>query len=76
MKRIFDRRFGGTKNYKAWAEGFCEFLVMYPIDKYKDVDEFEYADYIALGIIEKLEKLKKNKYINILIDILSQWTAE
>ena len=49
---------------------------MYPIDKYKDVDEFEYADYIALGIIEKLEKLKKNKYINILIDILSQWTAE
>lgn len=76
MKHIFDRRFGGTKNYKAWAEGFCEFLVMYPIAKYKDVDEFEYAEYIALGIIEKLKKLKENKYINTLISVLSQWTVE
>ena len=76
MEHIFDRRFGGTENYKAWAVGFCEFLVMYPIAKYKDADEFEYAEYIALGIIEKLEKLKENKYINTLIDVLSQWTVE
>ena len=76
MKHIFDRRFGGTNNYKTWAEGFCEFLVMYPIDKYKYVDEFEYANYIALGIIEKLKKLKENKYINTLISVLSQWTVE
>lgn len=76
MDRLFDRRFDGVKNFKVWAEGFCEFLVMYPIEEYEDIDEFEYAEYVASGIITKLKKLKENKYIKTLIEVLTQWTVE
>ena len=76
MEALFDRRFGGTKNYKVWAESFCEFLVMYPAPKYEDVDEFEYACYIADGLIRRLKKLKENRYINTLIGVLASWTVE
>lgn len=77
MVPLYEDRFGkgepGLKLFKAWADGYVEFLCWFSEDE--DLMELGYEDdelaaICAHDIIEELTKLPKNKYIKIYINIL------
>lgn len=77
MVPLYEKRFGtgeeGLKIFKAWAETYIEFLCWFSVDptfeKLK-LDDDESASICARDIIEQLNTLPKNVYINEYIDIL------
>lgn len=77
MDILYENRFGkgeyGLKMFKAWADGFIEYLCWFSYDDKLielGVDDDESASLCARGIINELNKFPKNKYINVYIDIL------
>lgn len=77
MVPLYERRFGkgkeGMKLFKAWAEGYIEFLCWFTEDEALEdmgLDDDELAALCAHDIIEELTKLPENVYIKEYIDIL------
>lgn len=77
MDILYENRFGkgeyGLKMFKAWADGFIEYLCWFSYDDKLielGVDDDESASLCARGIINELNKFPKNKYINVYINIL------
>lgn len=77
MVPIFRKRFGpgepGLKMFKAWAEGYIEYLCWFTGDDDlmdKDFDDDTIASICAHDMIEELTKLPTNEFIKIYIDIL------
>jgi hypothetical protein len=83
MTSVFDKRFGvgiqGFSVFKMWADSFIEILILntapdnekYTLDV--DYDEEEATSELALQVIDKLEHLPNNKYIEAFIDILNKY---
>lgn len=80
MVTRFDKRFGGDDDgismmlFNYWATDFIEFLVWYSIPG--DNNEDEVAEEVALKLIEALDKLPANKYINEYKEILETYVAK
>lgn len=77
MVPLYEKRFGkgeeGMKLFRAWADGYIEFLCWFTEDDALTDMGFEDDELAALcahDIIEELTKLPMNKYIKIYIDIL------
>ena len=75
----FDKRFGkgedGISQFVFWATDFIEFLLWYSVeDPY--IDETSIVVDIASNVIEALEALPKNKYIDEYINILSSYATK
>ena len=77
MVPLYEKRFGkgeeGMKLFRAWADGYIEFLCwLTEDDALTDMgfEDDELAALCAHDIIEELTKLPMNKYIKIYIDIL------
>ena len=77
MVPLYERRFGkgeeGMKLFKAWAEGYIEFLCWFTEDDAlieMGLDDSEIAAICAHDIIKELTKLPENVYIKEYIDIL------
>lgn len=80
MVPLYERRFGkgekGMKLFKAWAEGYIEFLCWFSEDESladMGLDDDELAALCAHDIIEELTKLPMNTYIKAYIDILEEY---
>lgn len=80
MVPLYERRFGkgerGMKLFKAWAEGYIEFLCWFTEDEALEdmgLDDDELAALCAHDIIEELTKLPENVYIKEYIDILKEY---
>ena len=80
MVPLYERRFGkgekGMKLFKAWAEGYVEFLCWFSDDESlvdMELDDDELAALCAHDIIEELTKLPMNTYIKAYIDILEEY---
>lgn len=80
MSSLFDKRFGagnfGLKNFRSWASWFVEYLCFYT--EYYKVQELGYTEeesvaICAYDLIKELEKLPKNKYIDIYIELLNNF---
>lgn len=75
MVPLFDRRFDSMKDFETWSENYIDFLVW-------DLDDpklFKSSDTAAIGaaqMIEVLEKLPSNKYIDSFINSLNGYTFE
>lgn len=80
LEKLYDKRFddnhGGFDAFRTWAENHCETVIWHVGDEYLEsiYDYPEIAAIYANKIIEKLEKLPKNKYIEEFIDILNMFT--
>lgn len=80
MPILFEKRFGkgeaGLLNFKMWAEGYIEYLCWFTKDPELEELELE-EDYMssicANSIIEELEKLPNNKYLDIYIELLNTY---
>ena len=77
MVPLYEKRFGkgkeGMKLFRAWAEGYIEFLCWFTEDETLEemgLDDDELASLCAYGLIEELTKLPENVYIKEYIDIL------
>ena len=77
MVPLYEKRFGkgkeGMKLFRAWAEGYIEFLCWFTEDEALEemgLDDDELASLCAYGILEELTKLPENVYIKEYIDIL------
>ena len=77
MVPLYEKRFGkgkeGMKLFRAWAEGYIEFLCWFTEDEALEemgLDDDELASLCAYGLIEELTKLPENVYIKEYIDIL------
>ena len=77
MPALYKRRFGegeyGFKQFKAWAEGYIDYICWYTDDDAlikEGIRDYELAAICAYDIIEELSKLPENKYIKTYIDIL------
>ena len=80
MVPLYERRFGkgdkGMKLFKAWAEGYVEFLCWFSEDDSlvdMGLDDDELVALCAHDIIEELTKLPMNTYIKAYIDILEEY---
>ena len=80
MVPLYEKRFGkgeeGMKLFRAWADGYIEFLCWFTEDDALTDMGFEDDELAALcahDIIEELTKLPMNKYIKIYIDILEEY---
>ena len=80
MPQVFGKRFGtdeeGFKTFENWADAYCEFLILdkEPASVVSAKDESHWASNFATALICELETLPQNKYINMLKDIVEQWT--
>lgn len=77
MVPLYEKRFGkgeeGMRLFKAWADGYIEFLCWFAEDDAlaeMGLDDDELAALCAHDIIEELTKLPENVYIKEYIDIL------
>ena len=80
MVPLYERRFGkgekGMKLFKAWAEGYIEFLCWFSDDDSladMGLDDDELAALCAHDIIKELIKLPTNVYIKAYIGILEEY---
>lgn len=76
MPSLFFKRFGGgdvgTKKFTDWAENFIDYLCCNTTDpKLKGYDVSDLTSSVAFLITEELDKLPKNKYLDIYKNILS-----
>ena len=75
MVPLFDRRFASMKYFETWSENYIDFLVW----DLNDPKLFESSDIAAIGaaqMIEVLEKLPRNKYIDSFINSLNSYTFQ
>lgn len=77
MSTLYKRRFGegeyGFKAFKAWAEGYIDYICWYTEDDAlieQGATDDEIAAICAHDIVEELTKLPENEYIKAYIDIL------
>lgn len=77
MSTLYKRRFGegkyGFKTFKAWAEGYIDYICWYTEDDAlieQGATDDEIAAICAHDIVEELTKLPENEYIKAYIDIL------
>ena len=80
MPVIYEKRFGkdddGISNFMAWAETYVEYLVWNTTDNELEkagLDSAEICAICAHNIIEELDKLPKNDYIEGYIDTLEKY---
>ena len=80
MPVIYEKRFGkdddGISNFMAWAETYVEYLVRNTTDNELEkagLDSAEICAICAYNIIEELDKLPKNDYIEGYIDTLEKY---
>ena len=80
MPVIYEKRFGkdddGISNFMAWAETYVEYLVWNTTDDELEkagLDSAEICAICAHNIIEELDKLPKNDYIEGYIDTLEKY---
>ena len=80
MVPLYERRFGkgeeGMKLFKAWAEGYIEFLCWFTEDSTlidTELDDNELAAICARDIIKELIKFPENVYIKEYINILEDY---
>ena len=73
MVSMFDKRFATTKDYKAWAEPFSEFLIFENIPAEFNRAEDQYVEALCGEVCKKLKMLPQNKYILTLIEVLKLW---
>lgn len=83
MTSVFDKRFGasiqGLSVFKMWADSFIEILIYntdpdnknYTLDV--DYNDEDATSTLALQVIDGLEELPKNKYIEVFIDLLNKY---
>lgn len=77
MPTLYKKRFGegeyGLKQFRAWAEGYIDYICWYTDDDVlieQGIKDDELAAICAHDIIEELTKLPENDYIKTYIDIL------
>lgn len=80
MPQVFGERFGVDENslheFKLWADSHCEFLIYDKEPHIETADEeANWASCFAMMLYEELDALPKNKYIEILKEIIEQWIA-
>lgn len=73
MVSMFDKRFATTKDYKAWAEPFSEFLIFENIPAEFNRAEDQYVEALCGEVCKKLKMLPQNKYTLTLIEVLKLW---
>ena len=75
MVSLFDKRFDSMKTFESWSDSYIDFLIW-------DLDDpklFKSSDTAAIGaeqMIEVLEKLPRNKYIDSFINSLDSYTFQ
>lgn len=77
MVPIFEKRFGkgeeGLKLFTVWADGYIDFLCWYTMDEdllELGFDDEEMSQICAYNLINELDKLPSNKYIECYINLL------
>ena len=77
MSSLFEKRFGkgeeGLHSYSMWADSFVEYILYFTEIESKDeipTQEVS-ASILASNLVQEINTLPKNKYINELINILS-----
>lgn len=80
MSVVYEKRFGkdkiGMDNFEMWADTYTEYLVWYTTDEKLEklgFDETEICAICAHDMIEELNKLPKNVYINGYISALKKY---
>lgn len=80
MPALYEKRFGkgeeGMKNFRVWADTYTEYLTWFVTDnKLEELgfDETEICAICAYDMIEELNKLPENEYINGYIDVLQKY---
>ena len=80
MPVVYEKRFGkdkiGMDNFEMWADTYTEYLVWYTTDEKLEklgFDETEICAICAHDMIEELNKLPKNVYINGYISALKKY---
>ena len=80
LPNLCERRFGkgniGKGLFSSWADSYVEFLIWGVIDESLENRGFNEAEICAIcayDLIEALEKLPNNEYINIYIDSLQNY---
>lgn len=80
MSVVYEKRFGkdkiGIDNFEMWADTYTEYLVWYTTDEKLEklgFDETEICAICAHDMIEELNKLPKNVYINGYISALKKY---
>lgn len=77
MKARFDKRFGDDPDlnkFEYWAVDFIEFLLWWSIDM--EVTNDDQIAEVAERIVNELEKLPKNRYIDKYIEILIDYVSK
>ena len=75
MVPLFDKRFDSMKAFESWSDNYIDFLIW-------DLDDpklFKSSDIASIGaeqMIEVLEKLPRNKYIDSFINSLNSYTFQ
>lgn len=75
MVPLFDGRFDSMKDFETWSENYIDFLV-WDLDDPKLIKSSDTAAIGAAQMIEVLEKLPSNKYIDSFINSLNGYTFE
>lgn len=80
MPALYEKRFGkgkeGMENFEIWADAYTEYLVWYVSDKKLEEAGFDATEICAIcahDMIEELNKLPKNDYINGYINALQKY---
>ena len=80
MPTLYEERFGkgkeGMNNFKVWADTYTEYLTWSITDKKLEelgYDETEICAICAYDMMEELDKLPKNEYINEYINTLQKY---
>lgn len=80
MSTLYEKRFGkgedGMECFKVWAETYTEFLTWYATDNNLEKLGFDETDICAIcahDMIEELNKLPRNIYINGYIEALKKY---
>ena len=75
MKALYDKRFKDNfESFSYWVDTFIEFLENDLPEDALDAKGPDYKSAIwAFDLISKLEKVKKNKYLDAFITTLERW---
>ena len=76
MPALFDKRFGDEESFKLWCSLNIEFILADAVpDKYLKMQD-DYINDLAIELYDFICKLPKNKYLDLILLELEEWTVK